>query len=332
MRLTVIRHEIVVGWFIMAALVLGAVTLLLQTKHVLSTSHTLKFTIDHGQGLQPGSHVLVQGIQVGEINEIRLTAENRVEVTCLIGADYAEHIRADAVAVIQQPPLLGATTVEIQPGSMDQPAAASGQTLRTFSPKPFLEKVTEIEGRVNEVIARVDSFVLAAVGTLDEFRRLVDRIDSSEGLAGQMIHDPRLAAVAREALARVNALAARIEQEGVPKAIATLESTEALAVELRREDGELMSLLQEVRATVGEVREALAAAEVARTATALRETAAEMQQAAALLGPTTDDTRRALAALRDASRAMQHLSEELSRQPNSVIFGRSAAPDPEVRR
>ena len=88
--------------------------------------------------------------------------------------------------------------------------------------------------------------------------------------------------------------------------------------------------------TVSELREAIQQAKVGETTATLRETADSFAKTADELGketqPLTRDARRMLAALEEASQAMQKLSEELSRQPNSVIWGRKPEASPGLRR
>ena len=100
----------------------------------------MHFVVDHGQGLQAGAPVLVQGIEVGEVGEVRLTAENRVLVTCQITSQFRDHIRQDAVAYVVPPPLLGGTKVEIDPGEAAEPVAP-GQELAVSTKGSFMDLI-----------------------------------------------------------------------------------------------------------------------------------------------------------------------------------------------
>lgn len=117
MRLTVIRHEIVVGWFITVALVLGVAVMLVRVRapSTFIAPYVVRFTVPHGKGLQLAAPVLLQGIRIGEVDRIELTPENQVEVTCRIYADYAGHLRADAVANLLSPPCLATPRSSFRP-------------------------------------------------------------------------------------------------------------------------------------------------------------------------------------------------------------------------
>lgn len=342
-RLATVKNELYVGVFLLGVLLLSGVALVLRprTKSLLGV-HNLTFTVEHGQGLQSGSPVLVQGIQVGEIEVVELTPDNKVRVICGITNQFRENIREDAAATVIPPALLGTTTVEIYPGVSKEPFPEE-EELPVRKQESFVEKLQNVERRVDVVIERVDTFVAKAVGTLDEFRKMVDRIDKSEGIAGELIHDKGMAEDAKETMASLRSLATRLEQKAVPEVESTLtraqevlDESRALAQDLRRDDGRMQQLLVNLDQTVRELREAIAQAKVGETTATLRETADSFAKTASELGqetrPLTRDARRMLAALQQASEAMQKLSQELARQPNSVIWGREPEASPGLRR
>ena len=333
MRLTVIRHEIIVGWFITAALILGAAVLLLRERapHALSEPHTVRFAVPHGRGLQPAAPVLLKGIKVGEVDRVELTRENEVEVTCRIYDDYVGNLREDAEAQVVAPPLLGDTKVELHAGEAPR-VARRGHVLKTRDEPSLLDRIGGLEGDVRGVVAHVDSLVVTAAAALQEVQSIASRIEQGQGVAGRLIRDEQLGADVQQAAARLSGAATRLEGEVLDRAVEAIDSGRDLLADLRREDGRLMTLLADVDQTVLEVRRSLEAAKLAETVAGLRGAAVALQEAAASIGPMTDDTRHAMRALGDASRALQVLSEELARQPNSVIFGRTPAPGPGIGR
>jgi ABC-type transporter Mla subunit MlaD len=337
-RLSTVRNELFVGWFILAALLVCGVALILRprTQNLMASRHELHFTVDNGQGLRPGAFVLVQGIRVGEIDNVELTPDNKVSVTCYISAAYAQNIRTDARVTVVQPPLgLGQTRVEIDPGKAPS-SATQGARLPVTNEPTFLDKLNQVEGRVDTVIARVDSFVNAAVGTLDKFRDMVDRIDKSKGLAGQFIHDEGMSNDLRQTMSSMRRVAERIEKEAVDETVRTLKRGQELMDSLRDEEGKFQTLLASLNKATTELQTALSKAKVGDTTATLRATADTLAKAVSKLSeetsPLTRDTRRTLAALHETSRAMKKLSDELARQPQSVIWGRKPESSPGLRR
>jgi phospholipid/cholesterol/gamma-HCH transport system substrate-binding protein len=73
-------------------------------------------------GLLKGSAVLFNGIRVGEVTEIGLTAQNPKQVTVMMAVDPATPVRADTRVEIEFQGLTGATAIALRGGSATAPA------------------------------------------------------------------------------------------------------------------------------------------------------------------------------------------------------------------
>lgn len=216
MRSNVVRQELAVGAFLCAAVLLVGVAGYLKTRERgLIGGATFRFTADNGSGLQPGAPVLMQGIQVGEVSDIQLTPENRVRVTCQLTPRFSRSVRGDAVARIVEPPLLGSTKVEVTPGKAADPVA-SGQELQGGNQDSITSQLSELQGRVDVVVDKVESFVTQANTTLASVDRVVARVDRGEGLLGRLLTDPQLADDASAVASRLARVTRQIDEgEGV---------------------------------------------------------------------------------------------------------------------
>jgi len=193
MRTTIVKNELAVGTFVAVALALGGWVMMQRSRERgLLDVRQLNFTVPHGSGLQKGAPVLVKGIEVGSVNDIELTGANQVRVTCDIAPRFVGRIRHDATAAVVEPALLGTTTVEISPGDADE-AAADDQTLSAELETGLLDRVGEIEDKVADVIAQVDSFVTTAQSTLHTVDSIARKIDEGDGLVARLINDGALA-------------------------------------------------------------------------------------------------------------------------------------------
>lgn len=193
MRTNIVRNELAVGTFVALALALGGWVMLQKSRERgLLDVRQVNFTVPHGSGLQKGAPVLVKGIQVGAVNDIELTGENQVRVTCDIAPRFVSRIRNDATAAVVEPALLGSTTVEIAPGEAES-TVARDQTLHAELETGLLDRVGEIEGKVADVIAQVDSFVNTAQKTLDTVDSIARKVDQGDGLVARLINDGKLA-------------------------------------------------------------------------------------------------------------------------------------------
>lgn len=333
MRSTVVKHELAVGAFVAVALGVAGWTVLAKTRERgLLDSKRVVFVVPHGRGLEPGAPVLMKGIQVGEVSAVELTPEAQVRVTCRLAPQFGASVREDATASIVEPPLLGATKVELAPGTAAAPAAA-GQSLGTREAPNLLAKVDEIQAKVDGVVGKVDRFLGDAEGTIESARaavegvqRVVDRIDRGEGLVARLINDPAMAEDAARALATAREVAEAIKEgEGAigmavndPEFADDLKGAAAgvreVVDELDRGEGTLGKLLRspemhdEATGLVTDVRGAVAR---------LEELNREAQQSAARLNALLESSTRAVnnvdALVGNAARVSDELADTLHR-------------------
>lgn len=258
MRSTIVKHELAVGLFVATAIALGAVGLVKRTREKgLLDVRQVSFTVPEGRGLQRGAPVLMKGVQVGEISDVALTKDNQVRVTCNITPRFASHIRTDAAAALLEPPLLGDTKVEIDPGS-SQDVAKSGDVLRPVQKGgDMFKRVEEIEGRVTEVLQKVESVADRASTAIDTLQKVADKIERGDGLVGQLINDPKFADDARALLTDLRgithdiregegALALAINDPGFAQDLkGTASDVRKVAAELEKGEGSLGRLLKD---------------------------------------------------------------------------------------
>ncbi|MBX3465691.1 MAG: MCE family protein [Planctomycetes bacterium] len=212
MRSTVVRQELAVGAFLCAAVGLVLVGGYMKTRERgLIGGASFRFAAKNGAGLQAGAPVLMQGIQVGEVSDIQLTADNEVLVTCQVAPRFARSVRQDAVATIVEPPLLGSTKVELAPGKSEA-RLADKQQVAAGAQGSITTQLSELQGRVDGVVERVERFVTQATTTLETVDRVVARVDRGEGLAGRLLTDGQLAEDAAAAVARLSRVAGELDE------------------------------------------------------------------------------------------------------------------------
>ena len=244
-RSTIVKHELTVGLFIAVALAVGGVGFAIKSREKgLLDTRNYTFTVPDGAGLQAGSPVLMQGIQIGSIRDITLTPDNDVRVTCSIVPRYARNLRTDAKATVVEPPVIGNTKVELTPG--DASALASpGQELGTLDQPGLFEKVKELQTKVEDVIDKVDTFMARANETMDAVDSITNKIDAGEGLAAMLLNDPQLAQDTRDAVASVSSILHDIDQGDGPIAMAIHD--EELAADVRDTIADVGEVVDEVK-------------------------------------------------------------------------------------
>ena len=287
MRSTIVKHELMVGSFIAvcALLAAGAVMKRTREKGLLDTQK-VTFVVEDGSGLQTGSPVVMRGIQVGQIGDVKLTDDNQVEVRCDIAPRFAKHITTDAVAKLVEPPLIGNTKVEIDPG-VSTAEVGRNQRLKTKKEGNFLSRIEGIEQRVEGVIAKIDSLVTVATRTISTIDRVATKIDKGKGMVGSLINDAQIAKDAKAAIKELRDVA-RSVREG--------EGALALAINDKGFANDLRSTVKDVRSITKDVQ-------------AGKGTVGKLFKDSKLLDESTDlvkDVRRSLAKLNELNEQAKH--------------------------
>jgi phospholipid/cholesterol/gamma-HCH transport system substrate-binding protein len=115
---------ILIGLFTLAVTVAGfAFIYWLQNVGGLGqrTAYQIRFQ-SPVSGLLRGSAVLFNGIRVGEVTEVRFTAQDPKQVSVMVAVDPATPVRADTRVEIEFQGLTGATAIALRGGSPTAPA------------------------------------------------------------------------------------------------------------------------------------------------------------------------------------------------------------------
>ncbi len=108
-------------------------------------------------GLLTGSAVLFNGVRVGEVTALTLSAEQPRQVTATIAVDSGVPVRADTKVGIEFQGLMGAPAVSLTGGTSQSPPAAGPGGLPTLVADP--EAGQNMTAAVRDVLRHVDSVV-----------------------------------------------------------------------------------------------------------------------------------------------------------------------------
>jgi phospholipid/cholesterol/gamma-HCH transport system substrate-binding protein len=165
------RLEWKVGLFVFIGLILAAVLLLQFSKGVSFFRPTYRILL-HSQnvgGLKTGAMVLMSGVQVGTVSELRLAEDGKsVTITLRIHSQYPVH--KDAKFVIEQSGFLGDQFVAILPTKNAAEKFPDGGEATAEAPfdlqevarsaAGFIQRIDETARRLNDAIAEVRRLVL----------------------------------------------------------------------------------------------------------------------------------------------------------------------------
>jgi phospholipid/cholesterol/gamma-HCH transport system substrate-binding protein len=111
--------------------------------------------LDHGAGIKRGDRVLLQGVNVGSVKEVKLAEARGVIVTLRLNdrlplpADTRARVSGD---------VFGAHTIELEPGNA-LVKLEKGDTLRGFTEQALTEVAGELGTRTSALLTRADSLL-----------------------------------------------------------------------------------------------------------------------------------------------------------------------------
>jgi phospholipid/cholesterol/gamma-HCH transport system substrate-binding protein len=172
---------------IIACATLAVLLFLMSGSTGLFTSRiTLRSYFDNAQGLRKGAPVRLDGVDIGNVSNIRVvnTPDKRltpVEVTMKVSTKYHFDLRRDSVTALETAGVLGETFLDIDSAQAVGPEVQDGDVLPT-----------QVHPDFNEVVR-------ASQGTLQNMDALLKRADrilafaeSGKGSLGKLIYDPTL--------------------------------------------------------------------------------------------------------------------------------------------
>ncbi|PWD98293.1 MlaD family protein [Marinilabilia rubra] len=133
-------------------------------------------------GLQVGNNIRFSGINVGIVDNIRITNDSTVQVDMLIRKDVQQFIKADSYASIGSEGIIGDRIIIITQGSTNAPLAKDGQEI--LSQEPFETDDIMKSLKISAESAEVITFQLAEIMT---------NINRGEGMLGRLIKDSVIA-------------------------------------------------------------------------------------------------------------------------------------------
>jgi len=264
-------------------------------------------------GLSRDSYVKYRGVDVGRVKEIVLDPANPESVRLELDLLRGTPIKEDTVAVLETQGLTGITTVNLRGGSRASPPlkAKPGEKFPVIKSEPsFLAQLRQnllgmmAHEQLPALLTNLNALTQEARGVVDA----QSRSDLKRILAD-------LAQVTRAIANQKKELATAIE-----KAAAAMDHFAALGKKL---DERIPHLLDQTSENLNALR-ALTAA-IARTNESLNSTLADSHNGITQFSTQTlPETSLLVAEFRQLTASLQRLANELEREPNALIFGRSA--------
>lgn len=266
-------------------------------------------------GLSVDSTVKYRGVDVGRVKDIVLNPDNPEEVRLTLDIARGTPIKTDTIAVLETQGLTGLATINLTGGSREAPPlqALEGQAYPVIKTGPSLffrldEAISRLlsEKGLTKLLADLDAVAKGAAEILDEENRtalkrtIKDLSDVAQTVAAHKTQMERgLNGAAQSADNLVKMTASLNEQ--VPVLLAKINKS---AAALRTLTEELAQTSKAVGAVVSETKP-------------------ELQQFSQQSLP---EIGLLVTELRQLAGTLTRVARDLEREPNSLVFGRTAPP------
>jgi phospholipid/cholesterol/gamma-HCH transport system substrate-binding protein len=133
------------------------------------------------QGLREGSPVWFSGVEVGSVQSIKFTPEQRIQVELKIATTTLKYLKKDSVANILTLGLLGDKYVEIRPGSKEA---------ESLEAKDTISGITQVE--IQDIVETGQESIASLNEFIDMLEGVLVNIEKGEGTVSKFLKDPSI--------------------------------------------------------------------------------------------------------------------------------------------
>lgn len=203
MKIFLTYQERMAGLFILFAVV-GVVAFVggaaVQNRW-LSPRVTYFTQVHRGDGLRKGSPVLVSGIEVGEVGDVRILGDDRIDVELRVLSQHAVRVRHGVTAEVRRVLGIGEKRVHLVAAGEKGPPIAPGSEIASSEPLDLLDAVSAVDlDHISGTMGRVVNAMEQMLGKLEEKDRLERMVQAFDEMAPTMTRINHLLAETDETL------------------------------------------------------------------------------------------------------------------------------------
>jgi len=276
-------------------------------------------------GLNPNATVRYRGVQVGQVDSIRLDPRNPDQVDVVLNIERGTPIHRNTIATLSTRGLTGVASVELSGGGQSPPLEKDpDQDLPVIQAGPSL--VTRLDDAFNNILTNVDNLSnrlerLLSDDNLDAFSQILAHVNTVTGAVADRSDSIGRTLANVERFTEV--LAQRSDRLGraLDQLAATLEKTDELSSQAAATLSDFRAAAQSVRKTSDGFRQ---------TGQALEALAGDGRQTLQRLGQSTvPELNALLSQLNELAESLQRLAEMLEQNPRALLLGKpSGRPGP----
>lgn len=245
------------GMFLTAGVIafVASIYLIGKLKSGFGDTVTVFAKFSNASGLKPGNNVMLSGMHVGTVSEIKMIKPGSIQVELVLQRDLAKFINKDAMAVISGEGIMGNKLIDIVPGKDSNSLIADGDILKgkdAFSTNGIMDDIDGTTENVKQITQNLNHYLTGngTLGTLVtdsimaiHFKSVLSNLNKSSYEFSQLISETRvsltgLAETARDSVMKDLAIA------GKNTALLTQELN-SLVEKLNSGDGAIGALLND---------------------------------------------------------------------------------------
>ena len=248
-------------------LVAGTALYLLYARGAFERTQTLVLNADDAEGVRVGKHLTCSGFPIGRVRRIELSPTGTARIVVDVPRDDAKWLRQSSVFTLVRG-IVGGATLRAYSGVLADPPLPDG------AERPVLIGDTNAElprvvGAARELLQNLTALTAsdaALAESLENVRTTTGKLNGPGGAMGVITGDAAQARQLGAALARTNALLARLDGIAA-RADAQLLGAGGVVPESRAAVVQLTAMLADARATLKNVDAVLAEAQAVATNT-----------------------------------------------------------------
>jgi phospholipid/cholesterol/gamma-HCH transport system substrate-binding protein len=196
-------------------------------------------TFQEGYNLVSGSRVKLLGTDIGSVVEVALSESNQARVKIRVLADYAPRIRANSVATVESPTVIGSEYININPGTTSAPPIPPEGEIPTKEKKKLMEYLEEYE--VGEKLENIGKI-------LEDLAQITGTVGAGEGSLGRLVKSDELYQQIHDELDAIGRFVATLQEtaDHLARAGAKIEEGSKNVEKVTREAPEMVDKVQEL--------------------------------------------------------------------------------------
>jgi phospholipid/cholesterol/gamma-HCH transport system substrate-binding protein len=217
-------------------------------------------TFEEGYNLVSGSRVKLLGTDIGSVTDVLLTEANKVKVRIKVLAVYASRIRANSVATVESPTVIGSEYINIRPGTSKAAVIPPEGLIPTKEKKKFTEYLEEYElgaklehiGKILEDLAQITDQLKDPkgpfLGTFGNLQQITGAVEAGDGSLGRLIKSDELHEHIQAELDDIDTFIATLQEtaDHLVRAGANIEDGSEHLEKAAREGPEMVDKTQEL--------------------------------------------------------------------------------------